>query len=247
MNCPICGAPIAEGAAFCNNCGSPVAQQPQQGIQYQQPGQQYQQPGPQYQQQYQQPGQQYQQPGPQYQQPGQMYQDYSQNQNKFGASNGGNIMATITKDPFMICTCVGLFFMFISSWFPRWVQASGYGGAGLFASNGGILKLYAFLFIAIVAWEVIIHFNVIPEVVGKFRSLPFSQFYLPALALIVWILCMTNSNFRMYVNAGKQVKELTGVSTSGYGFIAWLCLISILLLLVRPVMKIVKKEQYWDF
>ena len=41
--------------------------------------------------------------------------------------------------------------------------------------------------------------------------------------------------------------SLTGVGSAGYGFVAWLCLIAVLLLLVRPVMKIVKKEEYWDF
>ena len=247
MNCPICGAPIADGAAFCNNCGSPVAQQPQQGIQYQQPNQQYQQPGPQYQQQpgpqYQQPGPQYQQPDPMNQQPGQMYQNFPQNQK--ATLTGGGIISTITKDPFMICAFVGFFFLFISSWFPRWVQASGFGGAGLFAADGGILKLYAFLFLAIVGWGVVVYLNVVPEVVEKYRKLPFSQFYLPALALIVWILCMTNSNFRMIVDAGKAYSLLGG--SAGYGFIAWLCLIGILLLLARPVMKIVKKEEFWDF
>jgi hypothetical protein len=240
MNCPICGAPIAEGAAFCNNCGSPVAQQPQQGIQYQQPNQQYQQPGPQYQQPDQQFQQQYQQPGPMYQQD----QQFRQPASNFGKPSIGDLI----KDPFMICTFVGFFFLFISAWFPRWVQAKGAGGVGLLAADGGILKLYAFLFFLIIVWGVITHLNLIPNAVQMYRSLPFSQFYLPGLALIVWILCMTNSSFRLIVDAGKAAKLLgyTG-KTAGYGFIAWLCLIAVILLLVRPVMKLVKKEQYWDF
>ncbi len=72
MNCPSCGAPLNEGAAFCQNCGQAIQmqyQQPEQGA-YRQPEQpvqpqQYQQPEQNaYQSQYQQPYQnQYQQQG----------------------------------------------------------------------------------------------------------------------------------------------------------------------------------------
>ncbi len=71
MNCPNCGNVLVDGAAFCNNCGTPIAPanaapvaQPvaNQGAPAAQPAQPYQQPAQAYQQPtYQQPA--YQQPG----------------------------------------------------------------------------------------------------------------------------------------------------------------------------------------
>ncbi len=72
MICPNCGNQIADGTAFCTNCGTQLnnaaPEQPAQN--YQQPVQNYQQPA----QSYQQPAQNYQQPVQNYQQPIQNYQ-----------------------------------------------------------------------------------------------------------------------------------------------------------------------------
>lgn len=236
MNCPNCNAPLADGAGFCGNCGMPVQQQAQQpNMQYQQPQMQYQQPNPQYQQ----PNTQYQQPGmdPQMQQQWQAQQPAGRS-----SASGGFSIDMIKSNPLMLTSIVGYFFLFIVAWFPRWISALG-SGAGLLASDGGILKLWAFLFFALCALGVII------EIVGdknaalggfvtKFKSLPFSQFYIPAVALILWILCITNSSFRSIVKGSWGLAH--------WGFCMYLCIIAVILLLVRPVMCLIQKKEFWS-
>ena len=239
MNCPNCNAPLAEGAAFCGTCGMPIQQQaqPQQpNMQYQQPQMQYQQP----QQQYQDPQQQYQQPQQQYQQPQQQWQ--AQQPTGQYSAPGGSFIDKIKANPLFITSVVGYFFLFIVAWFPRWVSALG-SGAGLFASDGGILKLWAILFLLLCACGVIV--EIVGEnnaslggIVTKFKSLPFSQFYIPAVALILWILCITNSTFRLVINSSWGLAH--------WGFCMYLCIIAIILLLVRPVMALIQKKPFWS-
>ena len=224
--------------------------------QYQQPGfdpnAQYQQPGYDPNAQYQQPGF---DPNAQYQQPGFDPNAMYQQPQKAGPSfPGGSFVDIIKADPIRICAYIGLVFIFFSSFLGRWVyvKASFLGttiteGAGLFASDGGILILYGILFMVLSIWGMVVEFgSLIPalnSIAAKYKSLPFSQFYIPCAAFILWLLAIFNSNFRMVVNSAKDVSY----GSSGYGFVTWMCLIGIILLLVRPVMKIVKKEQYWDY
>ena len=228
MNCPVCGSPNADGAAFCGACGSPLGQQNAQQYQ-QQPNMQYQQPNMQYQQQ---PNMQYQQPydpNMQYQQPNQQYQR--------PAGSNGNFIDAIKQQPIKIATYVGFFFLFLITFLP-WVSFMGI-GAGLLASDGGILKLWALMFFLVSVCGILIEFgSLIPalnNIASAYKKLPFSQFYLPALALILWIICLCNSNFRLTVKAGAH-----------WGIGMWLCIIGIVLILVRPVMALIQKKEYWD-
>ncbi len=265
MNCPNCGSEIPEGAAFCTTCGSPVQQAaPQQPYQQAAPQQPYQQAAPQqpYQQGYQQPYQQgYQQPYQQgYQQPYQQgyQQPYPQNYGGASFKQGGGFPALINSfkaNPISIATYAGIVLVFLSSFLPGWVHAS-YDGdkvsAGLLASDGGILKLWALLlFLSSIAMFAIASddFQVIPvpkvsSLVDKFKSLPFSQFYFPALVFILFLLCTFNSTFRTVIDAVKAAKSyaaLLGMTIhGGYGYAFWFCLLGLILILVEPVLKLVK-------
>ena len=248
MNCPNCGAPLTEGAAFCPNCGQPVAQvqQPDPGVQYQaqqpDPSMQYQaqQPDPSMQYQAQQPG-----PNPQFQaqQPGPNPQFQTQQQNVGYSGNKGSFVDMIKAKPIKLTTYIGYFFIFITSFLPGWITSNIGGGEGLLVTGGGILKLYALLFVLISVCGILVEFgSIIPAlngIAGKFKALPFSQFYLPGLAFIVWLLSILNGEFR------DKMGSFFGLSV-GYGICMYLCIIGILLVLVRPIMAIVKKEEYWD-
>jgi len=249
--------------------------------QYQQPGfdpnAQYQQPGFDPNAQYQQPGfnpnAQYQQPGfdpnAQYQQPGfdpnaQYQQGYDPNAQFSQQTAGrpapyGNFVEVIRQDPIRICAYIGCLFLLLSSFMPRWVYVkvsfmgiSESAGEGLFRAGGGILKLYAILFMILAICGILVEFgSYLPSlnnIAAKFKALPFSQFYIPCAAFIVWLLCVFNGTFRDTINSVKDASGYLGdAAKSGYGFVMWMCLIGIILLLVRPVMAIInKKPQYWD-
>ncbi len=267
MNCPSCGSPLQEGAGVCNVCGNPVNMQYQQpgmnpNAQYQQgydPNMQYQQqgydPNMQYQQQGYDPNMQYQQqydPNMQYQQPGMDPNAQFQTQTFGRPASNVSFIDAIKAEPIRICAYVGFLFTFLASFFPRWVYAkvsflgvSKSEGAGLFAADGGILKLYGILFLLFSICGILIEFGsnipAINSITDKYKQLPFSQFYIPALFLILWILAITNSLFRMVVKMDVD----SSYGSAGYGLMTWLCLIGILLLLVRPVLALVKKEPYW--
>ncbi len=88
MKCSQCGTDLADNAAFCPSCGTPVQQQPQQGFEQMQWGQQEQSAYSQPQQAYGQPQQGYGQPQQGYGQPqqgyGQPQQGYGQPQQAYG-------------------------------------------------------------------------------------------------------------------------------------------------------------------
>ena len=252
MNCPFCGAQIPDGAAFCPNCGAPST--PQQAEQQQTVlnGQPQAAPGPQYQQQPQAaPDPQYQQqpygaPGPQYQQ--QPYgaagqpqpaanQQWQQKKQSFAAAGQQSFVDSVKGDPIKICTLVGFFFTFLGSFLPAWVSAGGI-GVGLFAGDGGILKLYGILFLFGSIFGILLEFSShaqgLKALSDAVKKLPYSQFYIPGLFFIVYLLARFNGNFRLVVSFGAS-----------WGFAKWICLIGVLLLFVRPVMKLIKKEEYW--
>ena len=232
MNCPNCNAPLADGTTMCPTCGMPVAQQP--NMQYQQPNMQYQQPNMQYQQPN--PNMQYQQPDPnQFQQPNPNQFQQAQN---YGVPAGQmGFVDTIKSNPLKICDIVAIFFLFLVAWMPSWVSAFGM-GAGLLASDGGILKLWALFFVLVAAWTSIVLFGsnirALKGVVEGYKRLPFSQFYIPAFVILLFILVICNSMLRTTVKYGAS-----------WGLCFYLCIIAIILLLVRPVMCIVKKQEYW--
>ena len=206
MNCPNCGAPLQEGAAFCTSCGMPVAQQPQQQAQ----------------------------PGPQVNPAG----NFNNAQN-FGAQRSGNLIQDIKNDPFKGCSYIGYVFTFLASFMPFWVSVSVFGissHAGLFAADGGILKLYGILFLLGSIAGCLIEFGPgsLSNITTKYKQLPYSQFYIPGLFFILYFLVRFTSYFKDAVNIGYH-----------WGFIKWICLLGVILLLVRPIMCLVKKQDYW--
>ena len=220
------------------------------------PNAQYQQPGFDPNAQYQQPGF---DPNAQYQQPG--YDPNAQFQQHMAGrvSANGNFVEAIRQEPIRICAYIGCFFLLLSSFLPRWVYVkvsflgvSESAGEGLLRSGGGILKLYALLLFLLAAWGMMVEFGsfvpAINKIAAKYKALPFSQFYVPCAAFIVWLLAIFNGTFRDTINSVKDASGYLGdAAKSGYGFVTWMCLIGIILLLVRPVMAIVnKKPQYWD-
>ena len=251
MNCPFCGAQIPDGAAFCPNCGAPST--PQQAEQQQTVlnGQPQAAPGPQYQQQPQAaPDPQYQQqpygaPGPQYQQqpygaagqPQPAANQQWQQKQSFAAAGQQSFVDAVKADPIKICTLVGFFFTFLASFLPAWVSGGGH-GIGLFGEFGGILVLWGILFLLGSICGILLELGSsvqgLKALSDAVKKLPFSQFYIPGLFFILYLLARFNSLFRLAVGFGAS-----------WGFAKWICLIGVLLLFVRPVMKLVKKEEYW--
>ena len=270
MRCSNCGNEIPDNSAFCTSCGAPVTsqpmgndqsyQQPQQGA-YQQPQGAYQQPQGGYQQpqqgDYNQP---YQQGG--YQQPqGGYNQPYQQPQVNYGGSKVDfqGVVSDLKTNIFKTIGLVGAILIFLSSFLPGWVYAK-YGSdsesAGLFAEDGGILKLYGILLLIISLAMIVfalsdfIRVPAIKNFAQKFNSLPFSAFYLPAASLILFFLATFNSNFRDVIDAINEIKDMysswMGSSSDisgGYGYAFWFCLIGIILTLVPAVMSLINKNK----
>ena len=139
-----------------------------------------------------------------------------------------------------ILTFVGAGLVFLGSWFPRIVYYNMAGekeAAGLFASDGGILKFYALLFIIIAAGSVCL--EVLPNL-DAVKKLPFYQFYLPALGFIVFILVCTNntiSAIRDVIKLAKSFGSMLGGKVSGGWGIAWYFLLfGLIILTVRAVL-----------
>ncbi len=245
-------------------------QQPQQGD-YNQPYQQggYQQPQGGYNQPYQQGG--YQQPQGGYNQPyqqggyqqpqGGYNQPYQQPQVNYGGSKVDfqGVVSDLKTNIFKTIGLVGAILIFLSSFLPGWVYAK-YGSdsesAGLFAEDGGILKLYGILLLIISLAMIVfalsdfIRVPAIKNFAQKFNSLPFSAFYLPAASLILFFLATFNSNFRDVIDAINEIKDMysswMGSSSDisgGYGYAFWFCLIGIILTLVPAVMSLINKNK----
>ena len=169
-----------------------------------------------------------------------------------------DIVNMIKADPIRLCAYIGYLFMLLASWIPRWayIKVSFFGvstseGYGLFSSGGGILKLYGFLFIILALVGSLVEFGsyvpALNNVADKYKALPFSQFYIPCAAFIVWLLAIFNSNFRDVINTANQYDGmLSDSTTAGYGFAMWMCLIAILLILVRPILALVQNKSYWE-
>ena len=184
-------------------------------------------------------------------------QEYSQKPSETRVTSL-DIVNMIKADPIRLCAYIGYLFIILASWIPRWayIKVSFFGvstseGFGLFSSGGGILKLYGFLFILFGLVGSLIEFgSYIPalnKAADKFKTLPFSQFYIPCAAFIVWLLAIFNSNFRDVINSAKQYEGmLNDAASAGYGFAMWMCLIGIILVLIRPILALVQNKSYWE-
>ncbi|MCR5214540.1 MAG: zinc ribbon domain-containing protein [Eubacterium sp.] len=267
MVCSNCGAPIPEGALFCVSCGSPVSsstapqmsgtvqsQEPQgpQPVQLQepqgpQPGQYGQPQGPQSgqygQPQGPQPGQFGQPQGPQ---PGQYGQPQGPQPGQFGqpmpGMGGAGIQGFLNRmkaEPLRWTEVGGIVAVFLALIIPTWSYVSFFGyreyiGLWKFDVIGPIMGLIIFL--ATVA-AALIQLDVIPPIspyINKFKALPFSQFYYPACVFLMWFFIWIFS-----------VGTISHSEYAKYGFSFYFCFIGIGLLLIVPIMKLVKKQNYY--
>ncbi len=176
--------------------------------------------------------------------------------NSGGIINMNGIIEDMKSDPMKIVSYGGVLFVFLASFLPGWIHASYWGkshSAGLWASDGGILKLWSLLFIVacVAQVAVIAEKNVnIPgtdSFMQKYRNLPFSDFYVIALMVVLFFLCTFNGTFREVVTAIKEAKEygntILGKVSGGYGYAFYMCIIGILALCVEPAMKLIKGEK----
>ena len=209
------------------NYGQPQQQgygQPQQQ-QFQQQG--YSQPQQQqFQQAYGQPQQQFQQQGYGYQQP-----QMRQARPKVEISFNFDKIKTINY------RVIAAFILFFSAVLPGWFGVSESGAtlsAGLLVKEGGILKLWAILFIISALAVIVLEYEVVPAFNNMIKSLPFGEFYVPALAVVTFIL----GTFA-YSKETKDEMKMLGMK---FGFCWWFALIAVILLCIKPVVKAIKGE-----
>ena len=69
----------------------------------------------------------------------------------------------------------------------------------------------------------------------KYKAIPFSQFYYAGFVFLTWLLYFI-------INAG-DIHDLG--SYAHFGFAFWITLIGAICAAVVPVMKFIKKENYW--
>ncbi len=207
--------------------GQPQQQQfQQQG--YGQPQQQgYGQPQQQqFQQGYGQPQQQFQQQGYGYQQP-QMRQ----------AGPKVEISFNFDKIKTINYRVIAAFILFFSAILPGWYSYTEQGvsaGFGLFVKEGKISILWAILILLSAILVFALEYEIVPACNNLLKSLPFGEFYVPALALVTFILAT-------FVKS-KDIKLVIKFAGMKLGFCWWFALIAIILLLIKPVVKAIRGE-----
>jgi len=202
------------------NYGQPQQQQfQQQG--YGQPQQQFQQQG------YGQPQQQ------QFQQQGYGYQQPQMRQ----AGPKVEISFNFDKIKTINYRVIAAFILFFSAILPSWYSYTEQGasaGFGLFFKEGGISILWAILILLSAILVFALEYEIVPACNNLLKSLPFGEFYVPALALVTFILAT-------FVKS-KEVKFAIKFADMKLGFCWWFALIAIILLLIKPVVKAIRGE-----
>ncbi len=157
---------------------------------------------------------------------------------------GGGINAFLGRlkaEPIRFTEPIGLLFIFLSTLIPTWITVSAFGfkeSAGLFGS-GGIWPLVGICFFLLTIAQALIMLDVIPPIsflVAKVKALPFSQFYVVGFVFIFWVI---------YFLASVGSVEKGAYYSIGFGFSFWFCLLGIILMLIVPIMKLIKKENYY--
>ena len=219
------------------NYGQPQQQgygQPQQQFQQgygqpQQPQQQgYGQPQPQ---QFQQQG--YGQPQQQFQQQGYGYQQPQMRQ----AGPKVEISFNFDKIKTINYRVIAAFLLFFSAILPSWYCYTEHGasaGFGLFVKDGGIYKLWAILILLSAIFVFALEYEIVPACNNLLKSLPFGEFYVPALAFVSFILAT-------FVKT-KEIKAAVKFADMKFGFCWWYALVAIILLLIKPVVKAIRGE-----
>ena len=204
---------------FQQGYGQPQQQQFQQQA-YGQPQQQ------QFQQAYGQPQQQFQQQGYGYQQP-QMRQ----------AGPKVEISFNFDKIKTINYRVIAAFILFFSAILPGWYSYTEQGvsaGFGLFVKEGKISILWAILILLSAILVFALEYEIVPACNNLLKSLPFGEFYVPALALVTFILAT-------FVKS-KDIKLVIKFAGMKLGFCWWFALIAIILLLIKPVVKAIRGE-----
>ena len=133
----------------------------------------------------------------------------------------------------------GAALVFLGSFLPKWYVAkisfmgiSESEGFGLWASDGGILKLWAIILLIDAAGRNAIEY--LPAVGDAVKGLPFYQFYLPALGLLAFILGTVNKHVKEVRDAAKA---LGSMGSSHYGIAWWFVLIGLIILFAKAVLE----------
>ena len=217
-NCPVCGAPAAQGQPQPQQFGAPQGQPQQFGAPQGQP-QGF--PGP----------QQFGAPQGQYANP------YPPKPAVFFYP-GGPFAQRIKGDYTMICSFVGAFFVFLFTCIPAWVTGWGQ-SIGLFNDNlNGLVKFSAVLLILVNLWLIfryLVVYNVIPGInLTRLTNLPGSEWYGPAGVLLLFFIVTFNGDIQDAVKG-------TGIH---FGVSWWFALIGTLLLFVRPLVFVIKGQKF---
>ena len=217
-NCPVCGAPAAQGQPQPQQFGAPQGQPQQFGAPQGQP-QGF--PGP----------QQFGAPQGQYANP------YPPRPAVFFYP-GGPFAQRIKGDYTMICSFVGAFFVFLFTCIPAWVTGWGQ-SIGLFNDNlNGLVKFSAVLLILVNLWLIfryLVVYNVIPGInLTRLTNLPGSEWYGPAGVLLLFFIVTFNGDIQDAVKG-------TGIH---FGVSWWFALIGTLLLFVRPLVFVIKGQKF---
>ena len=217
-NCPVCGAPAAQGQPQPQQFGATQGQPQQFGAPQGQP-QGF--PGP----------QQFGAPQGQYANP------YPPRPAVFFYP-GGPFAQRIKGDYTMICSFVGAFFVFLFTCIPAWVTGWGQ-SIGLFNDNlNGLVKFSAVLLILVNLWLIfryLVVYNVIPGInLTRLTNLPGSEWYGPAGVLLLFFIVTFNGDIQDAVKG-------TGIH---FGVSWWFALIGTLLLFVRPLVFVIKGQKF---
>lgn len=139
----------------------------------------------------------------------------------------------------------GAALVFLGSFIPRWYVAkisfmgiSESEGFGLWASDGGILKLWAIILLIVAVGTVAIEF--VPAVGDVVKGLPFYQFYLPALGLLAFILGTVNKHVKEVRDVAKAMGSM---GSSHYGIAWWFVLLGLIILIARAVLDFMGNKQ----
>lgn len=141
-------------------------------------------------------------------------------------------------------TIAGAALVFLGSFIPKWYVAkvsfmgvSESEGFGLWASDGGILKLWAIILLIVAVGSVCIEY--VPAVGDVVKGLPFYQFYLPALGLLAFILGTVNKHVKEVRDAAKM---LGSMGSSHYGIAWWFVLIGLIILFAKAVIEMLNNK-----
>ena len=158
-----------------------------------------------------------------------------------GGING--FLGKLKAEPLRWTEVVGIVFIFFSAIIPVWITVksslvSYRESIGLFGSRG-IWPIVGLLYILLSVFIALMKLDCIPQLTpffGKYQTIPFSQFYYAGFVFLSW--------FLYFLTSVGSIEHSTYYSVV-YGCSFWLCFLGIILVAIVPVMKFIKKENYY--